>query len=168
MKYLVLIPITILIFIFGCSETDESGNLIDPYATTYPGDIVITDGQSWPVTAYNRLETIEGNLTFQAASDGSYSFESLITINGNLLIENNSISTIDYFANLEIINGNFTIQNNYLLNTINIPNLETVSGNFTIINNLSLPQSEADDLYNQLVGFTGTANYQTGNVDNKK
>ncbi len=63
----------------------------------------------------------------------------LITIGGDFIFEdNNSMSSIAFFTDIDVVSGNVTIRNNSLLNEIDLISLETVGGSFILRNNDAL------------------------------
>jgi hypothetical protein len=83
------------------------------------------------------------------------SLPALTTVNGWLTVQQNTALKSLSLAALAT-SGWLTIFDNAALTKLSLPALKTVSGDFYVIDNAQLPTCQADNLFSQLVGFTGS------------
>jgi hypothetical protein len=68
-------------------------------------------------------------------------------------------------SGLTTVGGDLWFRINTALSSLGLDSLTTVGGVFCIQNNNLLPQCEACDLLDQLVGFTGTVNIKNNQME---
>ncbi len=122
--------------------------------SSWEGDYTIDDAED--LENLSGYSTVTGNLTITNISSLE-GMQCLTTIGGNFLINNNNLVTLDGLNGLETINSSFFIDTNPALEDIlsGLENLTTIGGFLLINNNSNLPQSQTQDLIDQLDNYTG-------------
>lgn len=191
MKFINITGILLLLLLMGCSETTESGNMIEVWPSEIDEDITITSKNQWNEDYYSHVKTINGNLTVEGTGDiSTITFESLTTINGNLTIQyNNEYLEMIEFPALTEVTGNITIcsdrSHDYDLNSITLiggdlkiwqieyslqsidffQSLQTIAGSLIIESNIDLTGISFPEL-TRVEGpeFSITGNMQLGDA----
>lgn len=123
-------PLYLLYFIliFSCSSNENN----EPESAIFEGDIIIHSQNDIDALNNKRYTHITGDLkilteySFTEAIDLSI-FNNLITVEGNLAIENNDIVThLDNFKNLEFVGEQLSINNNPIKTLTGLSNLKHV------------------------------------------
>lgn len=123
------------------AEVDQF--LVDyPFCAIIPGTLTINDAGTDPIVNLDGLQNIQTvyGLTIQNTTLTDFSgLDALVTINGNVMIDNISVNNIAFLSGITMIDGNLVMQNNSALtNLMALNTLTHLDGALEITNNDAL------------------------------
>lgn len=123
------------------AEVDQF--LVDyPFCAIIPGTLTINDAGTDPIINLDGLQNVQTvyGLTIQNTSLTDFSgLDDLVTISGNVVIDNISGDNINFLSGITMIEGNLVIQNNTaLINLTALNTLTHLDGSLEIKNNDAL------------------------------
>ena len=118
----------------NCNGATTDG---DTPSGIFDGSITIENDSD--VLLYQNVTEVQGDLTITAPGLQSVSLPCLVTIEGNLMItENTALENVDLLA-LTSVGGALNVNSNAALASIDLSKVETVGENLWVFNNAALP-----------------------------